>query len=106
MKGKSSDIKGTTDRPRLRVTVTLGHIYAQVIDDTIQKTLVAASTMDKELKKELKSNIESASVVGKMIGERAVKKGLKKIVFDRGPKRYHGKVKAVADAARKQGLEF
>lgn len=104
---KSTKAKGTNERPRLRVSITLKHIYAQMIDDTLGKTLAAASTQDKELgKKKLKSNVESAKKIGSMLGERAKKAGISAAVFDRGPKRYHGKVKALADAARETGIKF
>ena len=84
------------------------HIYAQVIDDYSGKTLVAASSLDKELKEKVRSggNIEAAKNVGLLVAQRAVSKGVKKIVFDRGGYIYHGRVKALADAAREGGLEF
>lgn len=104
---KKQVIKGSKARPRLRTTVTLSHIYAQVIDDIEGKTLAAASTLDKEFgKKKLSSNVESAKKIGTMLAERAKKVGVETVVFDRGPKRYHGKVKALADAARQAGLKF
>ncbi len=104
---KKQVIKGSKTRPRLRTTVTLSHIYAQVIDDIEGKTLAAASTLDKEFgKKKLSSNVESAKKIGTMLAERAKKVGVETVVFDRGPKRYHGKVKALADAARQAGLKF
>ncbi len=99
---------GTPERPRLSVYGSLNHIYAQIIDDMKGHTLVAASTLDKELKAEIKhgGNIESARKVGQLIAKRAVEKGIKKVVFDRGGFRYHGRIKALADAAREGGLEF
>ena len=99
---------GTLERPRLSVYGSLNHIYAQIIDDMKGHTLVAASTLDKELKTEIKhgGNVESAKKVGQLIAKRAVEKGIKKVVFDRGGFRYHGRIKALADAAREGGLEF
>ncbi len=99
---------GTPERPRLSVYGSLNHIYAQIIDDMKGHTLVAASTLDKELKGEIKhgGNVESAKKVGLLIARRAVEKGIKKVVFDRGGFRYHGRIKALADAAREGGLEF
>lgn len=107
MRGSSKKITGTKKRPRLSVSVTLGHIYAQVIDDSDGRTLAFASTMDKELgKKKLSSNVAAAKQVGQMIGKRAKKAGIETVVFDRGDKRYHGKLKELADAARAEGLKF
>ena len=99
---------GTPERPRLNVFRSNKHIYAQIIDDTTGRTLVSASSIDKELKGKLKSggNIEASNIVGELIAKRAVDKGIKKVVFDRGGYLYHGRVKALADAARKGGLEF
>jgi large subunit ribosomal protein L18 len=99
---------GTPERPRLSVYGSLNHIYAQIIDDMKGHTLVAASTLDKELRAEIKhgGNVESARKVGQLIAKRAVEKGIKKVVFDRGGFRYHGRIKALADAAREGGLEF
>ncbi len=99
---------GTPERPRLSVYGSLNHIYAQIIDDMKGHTLVAASTLDKELKAEIKhgGNVESAKKVGQLIAKRAIEKGIKKVVFDRGGFRYHGRIKALADAAREGGLEF
>lgn len=101
-------VVGAEQRPRLNVFRSLNHIYAQVIDDSAGKTIVAASSLDKELKGTIKSggNIEGAKAVGELIGKRAQEKGIKKVVFDRGGYEYHGRVKAVADAARESGLEF
>ena len=102
------DINGTADRPRLCVFRSEAHIYAQIIDDEKQTTLVAAASNEKALKAELKStaNIEAAKAVGKLVAERAQEKGIKAVVFDRGGYLYHGRVKALADAAREAGLEF
>jgi large subunit ribosomal protein L18 len=100
---------GTPERPRLSVYRSLKHIYAQVIDDTKGITLVAASTLDPALReqlKEIKGKIEAARLVGKLVAERALEKGIKKVVFDRGGFKYHGRVKALADGAREAGLEF
>jgi large subunit ribosomal protein L18 len=101
-------VEGTTERPRLCVYRSLGHIYAQVIDDRMGKTLVSASSLDKETKKNLKGggNIAAAKVIGKTIAERAKAAGVVKVVFDRGGYKYHGRVKALADAAREAGLQF
>lgn len=102
-------VKGTAERPRLSVFRSLHHIYAQIIDDTAGRTLIAASTLEPEVKAALSGpgdNIESAKVVGKAIAERAKAKGIEKVVFDRGGQIYHGRVAAVADSARENGLEF
>lgn len=101
-------IKGTPERPRLNVFRSLNHIYAQVIDDTTGNTLVAASTLDESLKGKVKSggNKEAAKEVGKLIATKAVAKGIKLVVFDRGGYLYHGRVKELAEAAREAGLEF
>ena len=101
-------VEGTAERPRLAVYRSLGHIYAQVIDDASGKTLVSASTIDGETKKNLKGggNIAAAKVIGKTVAERAKAKGVVKVVFDRGGYKYHGRVKALADAAREAGLQF
>lgn len=101
-------IMGTPERPRLAVYKSLRYIYAQIIDDTKGHTLVAASSLEKELRSQLKStkNIEAAKLVGEVIAKRALEKGIKKVVFDRGGFLYHGKVKALADSARAAGLEF
>lgn len=97
-----------TGRPRLSVHRTNCHIYAQIIDDIQGITLAAASTLDKELKGKLKagSNKDAAVAVGKLVGERAVKAGVKTVVFDRSGYLFHGRVKALADAAREAGLAF
>ncbi|RMG66787.1 MAG: 50S ribosomal protein L18 [Nitrospirae bacterium] len=99
---------GTPERPRLSVYGSLNHIYAQIIDDIKGHTLVAASTLDKELKAEIGhgGNVDSAKKVGQLIAKRALEKGIKRVVFDRGGFRYHGRIKALADAAREGGLEF
>ncbi len=99
---------GTAERPRLAVFRSNKHIYAQVIDDDAQTTLAAASTVEKDLAKELKftDNKEAAECVGKAIAERAKAKGIEEVVFDRGGYIYHGKVQALADAAREAGLKF
>jgi large subunit ribosomal protein L18 len=101
-------VSGTTERPRLCVYRSLGHIYAQVIDDRSGKTLVSASSVDGETKKSLKGggNIAAAKVIGKAVAERAKAAGVQKVVFDRGGYKYHGRVKALADAAREAGLQF
>ncbi len=98
-------ISGTPERPRLSVYKSLTGIYAQIIDDVNGRTLVAASTLDKEVKTKA-SNIEAAKEVGALVAKRATKAGIKTIVFDRGGYQYHGKVKALAEAAREGGLEF
>ncbi len=99
---------GTTERPRLCVYRSLGHIYTQVIDDRTGQTLASASSVDKETKKNLKGggNIAAAKVIGKAIADRAKAAGVTKVVFDRGGYKYHGRVKALADAAREAGLQF
>ena len=101
-------ISGTAERPRLNVFRSSKHIYAQIIDDTKGVTLVSASTLDKELREQLKNGgtVEAATKVGALVAERAKAKGVVKVVFDRGGYLYHGRVKALADAAREAGLEF
>jgi large subunit ribosomal protein L18 len=100
-------VNGSAARPRLAVFRSNQHIYAQVIDDTKQQTLVAASTVDKDLKKvENGGNSAAATAVGKLVAERALAKGIKQVVFDRGGNLYHGRVKALAEAARAAGLDF
>ena len=101
-------ISGTADRPRLSVYRSLNNIYAQVIDDVAQTTLVSASTLDEELKGKLNGtgNKEAAKLVGELVAKRAIEKGIKEVVFDRGGYIYHGRVKELADAAREAGLEF
>ena len=100
---------GNQTRPRLSVFRSNNHIYAQVIDDDSQQTICAASTIDKELKEasdKLSSNCDSSSLVGKLLAKRAIKKGINKVIFDRGGNLYHGRVKALAEAAREAGLKF
>ena len=99
---------GTAERPRLAVFRSNNHMYAQIIDDTVGKTLVAASTAEKEVKAELEktNDVAAAAHVGTVIDKRALEKGIKEVVFDRGGFIYHGKVQALADAAREAGLEF
>jgi large subunit ribosomal protein L18 len=97
-------LAGTGARPRLNVYRSLGHIYAQVIDDQKGETLVSASTLSLKLK--TGGNVASAKEIGKAVAEKAVEKGIKKVVFDRGGYLYHGRIKALADAARAAGLEF
>jgi len=100
---------GDGPRPRLSVFRSNNHIYAQVIDDSAQTTICSASTVDKELREKsekLSSDCKSSSVVGILLAKRAIKKGIKQVIFDRGGNLYHGRVKALADAAREAGLEF
>ncbi|EXG84963.1 MULTISPECIES: 50S ribosomal protein L18 [Lacrimispora] len=99
---------GTAERPRLAVFRSNNHVYAQIIDDTVGKTLVAASTVEKEVKAELEktNNVDAAAYVGTVVAKRALEKGIKGVVFDRGGFIYHGKIQALADAAREAGLEF
>ena len=98
-------LSGTTERPRLAVFRSVAHIYAQVIDDVKGETLVSASTVDKSAKTN-GGNVAAAKTIGKLVAERAKEKGIKTVVFDRGGYQYHGRVKALADAAREAGLEF
>ena len=99
---------GTAERPRLAVFRSNNHVYAQVIDDVAGKTIVPASTLEKDIKAELKNtdDIEAATKIGDVVAKRALEKGIKAVVFDRGGYIYHGKVEALAEAARKAGLEF
>ncbi len=99
---------GTAERPRLAVFRSNNHMYAQIIDDTVGNTLVSASTVEKAVKAELEktNNVEAAAYLGTVIGKRAVEKGIKEVVFDRGGFIYQGKVAALAEAAREAGLEF
>ena len=99
-------VKGSSERPRLAVFRSNQHIYAQVIDDTQHKTLASASTLDKEAEIKTGNNKEAAEAVGKLIAQRALKQDISKVVFDRGGKLYHGRVAALADAAREAGLQF
>ncbi|HUA60831.1 MAG TPA: 50S ribosomal protein L18 [Verrucomicrobiae bacterium] len=98
-------VSGTADRPRLAVYRSVAHIYAQVIDDSKGTTLVAASSVDKAAKTN-GGNLAAAKAIGKLLADRAKEKGIKSVVFDRGGYQYHGRVKALADAARAAGLEF
>ena len=100
-------VAGTPERPRLAVHFSGKNIYAQVIDDEAGKTLASANTTEKDLRdKTTRANVETAVKIGKMVAERAKAKSVSKVVFDRGGFIYHGKVKALADAARESGLEF
>lgn len=101
-------VTGTPERPRLAIFRSNQHIYAQVIDDTRQHTLAAASTVEPELKPTLSSGgtCEASVQIGKLIAERAIAQGIQQVVFDRGGNLYHGRVKALADAAREGGLDF
>jgi len=101
-------VKGTAGRPRLCVFRSLNHIYAQVINDEVGNTLVAASTLDVEVKPQLagKSKTEQAKSVGALVAQRALEKMITQVVFDRGGYRYHGRVKALAESARTGGLVF
>jgi len=103
-----NSVMGTAERPRLSVYRSLKHIHAQIIDDIKGHTLTAVSTLSPDIKKDGKSggNVASAAVVGKMLAEVALKKGIQKVVFDRGAYPYHGRIKALAEAARKAGLKF
>ena len=102
------NVAGTPERPRLCVFRSINHIYVQVIDDREGRTLAAASSLDKEVRKQLKGggNVAAAKVVGKAIAERALAAGVTAVVFDRGGYKYHGRIKALADAARETGLKF
>jgi large subunit ribosomal protein L18 len=101
-------VNGTTERPRLSVFRSNLHIYVQIIDDTLGKTITAASTVDKALAANLvgKTKSEQSRAVGQLIAERALQLGVLKVVFDRGGFRYHGRIQALADAAREAGLKF
>ena len=101
-------IVGTQAKPRLAVFRSNNHMYAQIIDDTVGNTLVSASTLQKDVKAEVEktNDVAAAAHLGTVIGKKAVEKGIKTVVFDRGGFIYHGKVKALADAAREAGLEF
>ena len=98
-------LSGTGERPRLAIFRSVAHIYAQVIDDTKGATIVSASSVDKAAKTN-GGNVAAAKAIGKLVAERAKEKGIKSVVFDRGGYQYHGRVKALADAAREAGLEF
>ena len=99
---------GTPERPRLAVFRSNNHMYAQIIDDTVGHTLAAASTLEKDVKAELEktNNVDAAAYLGKVIAQRALDKGIKTVVFDRGGFIYQGKIQALAEAAREAGLEF
>ena len=99
---------GTAERPRLAVFRSNNHMYAQIIDDTVGNTLVAASTLEKEVKEQLEktNNVDAAAYLGTVIAKRAIEKGIKEVVFDRGGFIYQGKIAALADAAREAGLKF
>ncbi|MEB3323280.1 MAG: 50S ribosomal protein L18 [Synechococcaceae cyanobacterium] len=101
-------LSGTADRPRLAVFRSNNHIYAQVIDDVAQSTLCAASTLDRDLRSGLRTGAtcDASEAVGKLVAERALAKGIQQVVFDRGGNLYHGRVKALAEAAREAGLQF
>jgi large subunit ribosomal protein L18 len=98
-------LSGSNERPRLAIFRSVAHIYAQVIDDAAGRTLVSASSVDKGGKTN-GGNVAAAKAIGKLVAERAKEKGIKSVVFDRGGYQYHGRVKALADAARAAGLEF
>ena len=99
---------GTAERPRLAVFRSNNHMYAQIIDDTVGNTLVAASTLEKEVKEQLEktNNVDAAAYLGTVIAKRAIEKGIDTVVFDRGGFIYQGKIEALADAAREAGLKF
>lgn len=99
---------GTTSRPRLSVFRSLNHIYAQIIDDSQGRVLASMSTLDPELRSKIDGmhKTKQAEMVGTLLAEKALHKGMKRVVFDRGGYKYHGRVKALAEAARKAGLEF
>jgi ribosomal protein L18, bacterial type len=99
-------IVGTPAKPRLAVFRSNNHMYAQIIDDTVGNTLVSASTLQKDVKLDKTNDVAAAAALGTVIGKKAVEKGIKEVVFDRGGFIYHGKVKALADAAREAGLQF
>lgn len=102
-------IRGTSEKPRLCVFRSARHIYAQIIDDTSARTLVEASSLTKERRSETDwngGNVDAATLVGAMIAERALEKGIRKVVFDRNGFLYHGRVQALSEAAREKGLEF
>jgi large subunit ribosomal protein L18 len=101
-------VAGSPERPRLTVYRSLNQIYAQIIDDRAGTTLVSASSIDKETRKDTKGggNIATAKIIGKIVAERAIEAGITKVVFDRGGYKYHGRVQALANAAREAGLKF
>jgi large subunit ribosomal protein L18 len=100
------NLSGTAERPRLNVFRSSKHIYAQLIDDVNGVTLVSASTIDNELGSDNGGNVEAAKLVGELVAKRAIEKGYKVVVFDRGGYLYHGRVKTLAEAAREAGLQF
>lgn len=97
-------VKGSGERPRLAVYRSLNHIYAQVVDDQLGKTIVSASTTEKDLRGSTGGNLDAARRIGRAIAERALEKGIESVVFDRGGYLYHGRIKALTDAAREAGL--
>jgi large subunit ribosomal protein L18 len=99
-------LRGSSERPRLSVYRSLKHIYGQIIDDSTGRTLIAASTAEKSAKQKNGGNVSAAKAIGQEIAKRALKEGIKEVVFDRGGHRYHGRVKALADAAREAGLKL
>ena len=101
-------VNGTVARPRLCVLRSLNHIYAQIINDSLGHTLVSASTLDSEIRTEIggMTKVGSAELVGALIAKRALNKGIVRVVFDRGGYKYHGRIKALAEVARREGLEF
>ncbi|MDI6640758.1 MAG: 50S ribosomal protein L18 [Elusimicrobiota bacterium] len=104
-------ISGLPDRPRLSVYRSLKHIYSQVIDDTTSRTIAAASTLSKELKDKLsegssKTKTDKAKLVGELLGKKLLEKGIHEVVFDRGGRKYHGRIKALADGVRSAGVKF
>nr|ASQ40409.1 ribosomal protein L18 [Cyanoptyche gloeocystis] len=102
-------VLGTTTRPRLAVFRSHQHIYVQLIDDTQQKTLAASSTVEKIFKEQnisATATCEASAIIGKIIAQKSIEKGIKKVVFDRGGNLYHGRIKALAEAAREAGLDF
>lgn len=101
-------VYGTAERPRLNVFRSLRHIYAQLVDDTIGHTVLSASTLDADVRQQLGdlSKTQQAELIGKVLAKRALEKGVKQVVFDRGGYKYHGRVKALAEGARAEGLQF
>ena len=99
-------VSGTSERPRLCVFKSIKHIYAQIIDDIAGNTLVSASSKDKDFSAKLGSNKEAARLVGELVAKKAIEKGIKEVVFDRGGYVYHGRIQELAEGARTAGLEF
>lgn len=101
-------VSGTPERPRLAVFRSNNHIYAQIIDDVAQRTLVAASTLDPDLRQNLEATAtrDASGAVGKLVAQRSLEKGITKVVFDRGGNLYHGRIRSLAEAAREAGLNF